>query len=109
MRRDLQEAPNEQLKVFVHLLDSSGRLVAQHDGEPIAWHSPTDRWRAGEQYTDRHGIVLPSDLSPGEYTLMVGMYRYSGERLAIRQRGEWVGDAFELGAVTIHSPPVLSY
>jgi hypothetical protein len=85
------EALHEPCKVFVHLLDSSGKLVAQHDGEPVAWHSPTDRWSAGEQLTDRHGIPLPEDLSPGEYSLVAGMYRHSGERLPISQRGEPVG------------------
>ncbi len=94
-------SPGERLKVFVHLLDSSGRLVAQNDSEPIAWHSPTDKWQLGEQYTDRHGILLPSDLPSGEYVLEVGMYRYSGERLKIAAKGEQIQDAIDLGAVTI--------
>ena len=38
--------------MFVHLIDSSGRLVAQNDSEPIAWRSPTDGWQPGERYTD---------------------------------------------------------
>ena len=95
------DAPGERLKVFVHLLDSSGRLVAQHDGEPVAWHSLTDRWHAGERYTDRHGVPLPADLPPGAYTLLVGLYRHSGERLAVTREGQQIGDAFALGTVHI--------
>ena len=96
--------PEERLKVFVHLLDGSGRLVAQHDGEPVGWHSLTDAWQAGDRYTDRHGILLPPEVSPGDYVLEVGMYRYSGERLQIGAEGGEVQDAIRLGTVTIVQP-----
>jgi len=94
------QAPGERLKVFVHLLDKDGRLVAQNDSEPIAWRSPTDGWQPGEQYTDRHGIMLPSDLPAGEYVLEAGMYRSSGERLQVAA-GNPVQDTVKLGTVTI--------
>ncbi len=97
-------APEERLKVFVHLLDSSGRLVAQHDGEPVGWHSLTDTWHAGDCHTDRHGILLPPEVSPGDYVLQVGMYRYSGERLQLVTEGAGVEDAIHLGTVTIVPP-----
>jgi 4-amino-4-deoxy-L-arabinose transferase-like glycosyltransferase len=94
--------PQERLKVFVQVLNSDGFLVAQHDGEPVAWMSHTDEWKAGEQVTDRHGITLPADLAPGEYTLIAGMYRPSGERLPVVEAGELLGDALPLGKVTVH-------
>ncbi len=97
-------APEERLKVFVHLLDSSGRLVAQHDGEPVGWHSLTDTWHAGDCHTDRHGILLPPEVPPGDYVLQVGMYRYSGERLQLVTEGAGVEDAIHLGTVTIVPP-----
>jgi hypothetical protein len=97
-------APGERLKVFVHVLDSSGRLVAQHDSEPLAWRSPTDDWQAGEQYTDRHGVHLPPDLPEGEYRVWAGLYRLSGERLAITLNGQPAGDALDLGSVTVYAP-----
>jgi len=95
------DAPHERLKVFVHLLDDDGRLVAQHDGEPLAWHSPTDRWEAGNRLTDRHGLVLPFDLPPGEYVLQVGMYRYSGDRLDVAGAGSPTQDAIELNRLVV--------
>jgi len=97
-------APRERLKVFVHLSDSSGRPVAQHDGEPIAWHGLTDRWRPGEAYADRHGIVLPQDIAAGDYRLLVGMYRYSGQRLPLTVGERQVGDAVELGSISVVPP-----
>jgi hypothetical protein len=97
-------APEERFKVFVHLLDGSGRLVAQHDGEPVGWHSLTDTWQAGDCYTDRHGILLPPEVPPGDYVLEVGMYRYSGERLQIGAEAGEGQDAIHLGTVTIVQP-----
>jgi hypothetical protein len=94
--------PEEQLKVFVQVLDKDGFLVAQHDGEPVAWMSHTDEWKAGQQIVDRHGITLPADLPPGRYTLIAGMYRPSGERLALTQAGQPLGDALTLGEITVH-------
>lgn len=96
------EKPAEKLKIFVQLLNQDGILVAQHDGEPVAWISHTDEWQPGQQITDHHGVTLPPDLPPGEYTLIVGMYRPSGERLAIEQRGQPVGDALFLEQVIVH-------
>ena len=100
-------APEERLKVFVQLLDSSGRLVAQHDGEPIGWRGLTDAWQAGDRYTDRHGVLLPAQILPGEYSLQVGMYRYSGERLQVVAGDGTVEDAIRLGTITIVEPAML--
>ena len=93
--------PGDRFKVFVHVLNGDGLLVAQHDGEPVAWMTHTDDWEAGEQFTDRHGVTLSPDLPPGEYTITVGMYGPTGERLAITRGGESLGDAFRLGKVTV--------
>lgn len=95
------QAPGERFKVFVQLLDGSGVLVAQNDAEPAAWSRPTDGWQSGERITDAHGVPLPPDLPPGTYTLLVGMYGASGERLAVTQAGEPVGDALVLRQVVV--------
>jgi 4-amino-4-deoxy-L-arabinose transferase-like glycosyltransferase len=98
---EVLRAPEERLKVFVQLLDSSGRLVAQHDGEPVGWQSLTDAWQAGDRYTDRHGVLLPPEIPPGDYRLQVGMYRYSGDRLQMDTGDGTVEDAIRLGTITI--------
>ena len=69
-------------KVFVQLLDGEGRLVTGSDAIPAAWRRPTTGWIAGEYITDRHELLLPADLAPGAYQLLVGIYdEESGERL----------------------------
>jgi hypothetical protein len=95
------EPPDERIKVFIHLMDASGQLVSQSDGEPMVAFRPTDGWRVGEQIPDHYKVLLPPDLSPGLYTLYVGMYRASGERLSMMQQGQAVGDAFSLGNIEV--------
>jgi hypothetical protein len=61
-------------KSFVHLLDSTGRLVAGSDVVPANWTRPTTGWIAGEYVADPHPLTLPANLAPGEYRLEVGWY-----------------------------------
>ncbi len=60
--------------VYVHLLDASGRLVAQHDAVPAGGARPTSAWEIGEQVVDAHVLQLPTDLAPQSYHFQVGMY-----------------------------------
>lgn len=62
------------LKVFVHMLNSEGQLVAQHDSEPSNGTLRTNTWTADEYITDPHALKLPENLAPGEYRLEVGLY-----------------------------------
>jgi len=64
----------ENLKAFVHLLDESGKLVAQHDGDPVGGFSPTTRWQMGELIADQHRVALPPGLVSGRYALKAGLY-----------------------------------
>jgi hypothetical protein len=71
-------------KVFLHLLDREGEIVAQRDSEPVGGLRPTSGWGIGEEIWDNYGIILPKELPSGEYQLVVGMYDpTSGERLPI--------------------------
>jgi hypothetical protein len=71
--------------VFVHVIDSRGRLAAQHDGQPGLGLLPTTSWVKGEIIRDQHVIPLPGEMAPGEYLVVVGMYDpASGQRLEIK-------------------------
>lgn len=61
-------------RVFVHLLDETGAVVAQADEEPAQWTRPTRGWLTGEYITDRHDIWLPPTIPTGVYTLITGLY-----------------------------------
>jgi mannosyltransferase len=60
--------------VSVQLLDESGALRAQHDGQPGAGAFPTTSWVQGEVLSDTNQLELPADLRPGSYRLIVRMY-----------------------------------
>ena len=75
----VRQTPEAALKIFVHLLDKEGQLVAQHDGLDVEWST----LRPGDEFAQLHPIPLPPDLPPGAYALQIGLYRMEDEaRLA---------------------------
>ncbi len=95
--------PSGRYKVFVHLLDAQGQVVAQRDGEPMADLRPTSTWRPGETITDRYGILIEPGIPPGDYQIELGMYRpEDGSRLTIMgANGQAQGDSLILGSIHV--------
>ncbi|MFC2015586.1 ArnT family glycosyltransferase [Chloroflexota bacterium] len=93
----------EDYAVFVHLVDSGGGVIAQTDSGPVGGMEPTSGWKEGNEIVDRHGILIPHGLPPGEYGLLAGMYLpSSGVRLPLLgHEGQVLGDSVELGRVSI--------
>ncbi|MBK8988395.1 MAG: hypothetical protein IPM39_20400 [Chloroflexi bacterium] len=60
-------------RVFVHLVDEAGQIVAQSDGEPAGWTRPTTGWLPDEIILDAHTLDL-SSVPPGVYQINVGLY-----------------------------------
>lgn len=70
-------------KVFVHLLDPRGFVVAQRDTEPLGGSRPTTTWEPGETITETVGLYVPPGAPPLEYQIEVGWYGLNdGKRLA---------------------------
>ncbi|MBC7264530.1 MAG: glycosyltransferase family 39 protein [Chloroflexi bacterium] len=75
------QIPIGDVKVFVHLYDADGHLVAQHDAFPANDLRPPSTWQVGETIVDNHGLVLPP-IASGKFSLVVGLYEpRSGDRL----------------------------
>ncbi|RME49151.1 MAG: phospholipid carrier-dependent glycosyltransferase [Chloroflexi bacterium] len=89
------EGPIKQdAKVFVHLYDEAGHLVAQHDALPVNDTRPPTSWQSGETLVDRHGLAL-SEGSAGPLRLAVGLYDpATGERLLTQDGNDtvWIGN-----------------
>jgi hypothetical protein len=102
VRLDWQTAAplDRRYKVFVQLLDKNGVLVAQRDSEPGGGSALTINWPTGQTITDHHGLLLP-DLTPGDYTLIVGLYDLDNPSARLPVVG---GDYLTLGTVTINRP-----
>jgi 4-amino-4-deoxy-L-arabinose transferase-like glycosyltransferase len=78
-------------RVFVHLVDDTGAIVAQGDGPPCEGRYPTTAWAAGEHLADEHMLVVPTDAAPGSYHLLVGLYDpRSNDRLPVAAGGDHV-------------------
>jgi hypothetical protein len=80
-----QQQMETSYKVFVHLYDAEGEIVAQQDRVPGLGARPTTDWQEGEVLADRYSLRVPPDLAPGSYRLAVGLYDpQTGERLTVR-------------------------
>lgn len=92
--------------VFVHLVGEDKRPLAQTDGQPLGGTYPTSYWHAGERLADPYILEIPSDVPPGEYELLAGMYLLAtGERLSLLDAGGQVlGDSIPLDRITVTSP-----
>jgi hypothetical protein len=78
-------AIKDDYTVFIHVVDADGNLVAQSDGQPQNGAYPTSIWDEGEIVPDRHTLVLPPDLAPGDYRVKIGLYQLAtGVRLSAR-------------------------
>ena len=92
--------------VFTQVVGQDGRIVAQHDGMPEVGFYPTTAWEVGETIKDEHPLAIPTDLPPGDYQLLVGLYRLeTAERLPIiGADGRPVGDSLTLTTIRIPEP-----
>jgi hypothetical protein len=65
---------NKRYKVFLQLLNPEGTLAAQRDSEPGGGLALTTDWQPAATISDHHAVILPKDLTPDHYTLIVGLY-----------------------------------
>lgn len=93
----------EDYTVFVHLMDTNGKLMAQHDGQPQEGRLPTGVWVPGELVLDEHRVPLPETLRGRRLKVLVGVYRLdTGQRLPVEAPdGTRLGDALEVADVEI--------
>ncbi|MDQ3249239.1 MAG: hypothetical protein M3Q45_08530, partial [Chloroflexota bacterium] len=70
--------------VFVHLVGTEDKLIAQQDQAPEDGFYPTSGWDTGEWVADTYALIVPADTASGEYQLLVGFYDpQTGERLLL--------------------------
>ena len=69
-----EEIISDDWTVFMHLLDSDEKIVAQADGPPVQGDWPTSVWEPGHLVSDPRILAGSSDLSPGDYRVIVGLY-----------------------------------
>ena len=85
----VRQAPSADYTWFVHLLEPSGRLLAQDDRPPVA---PTSAWRPGDRFSEI--FVVPA--APAGAKLEIGAYDASGRRVSFRNADGSATDHLEL-------------
>ncbi|MFN8535143.1 MAG: glycosyltransferase 87 family protein [Dehalococcoidia bacterium] len=86
--------------VYLHLIDSAGRVAAQRDAPPVAGGNPSTSWPIANLIVDRQVIPLPEGLPAGDYRVRAGLYDpKTGERVQGAS-----GDGADLGIVRVERP-----
>ena len=96
------EELKDRYKVFLHLVDEDGQIIAQRDSEPGGGLAITNTWPPGEMIVDSHGLMIPLGTQPGMYRLLLGLYDVTNPaaRLPIELDGAAV-DAFTVASITV--------
>jgi len=80
-------ATDEPLRVFVHVVDSEGAIVAQDDHTAPR---PSNEWHADEPVSYRRWVWLPSALSGDHVDFVIGLYSPTGRlQLQRADTGTW--------------------
>ena len=85
-------------KVFIQLLDADGRLVAQRDSEPGNGLALTTTWTPDDVIQDQHALIIPNNLSPANYSLILGLYNGDDPQARLPVNNT---DYLQLTAVTV--------
>lgn len=69
---------------FVHIRNEAGEIVAQKDQLPLNGAYPTSLWNPGEIIVDEITVPWPTELSGGDYQIVIGLYDFqTGQRLMV--------------------------
>ncbi len=95
---------NEDYHVSLQLRDSGGRERAALDGPLSRSDYPTSAWGEGQLVRGFQSLLLPANLTDGEYHLFLSLWHLAdGQPLPLRRWGVNWGDAYALGTIQVHS------
>ncbi len=88
------QKPARELTQFLHLFAlEDGSFAAGFDATPFGGRFPAPDWPVGQVLRDHWRVTVPPELTPGEYTLVHGMYdSQTQERLRAAMEGELLPD-----------------
>lgn len=68
------------LGIFVHFLNSEGKVAFQADHNPGEEEDFSNAWPAGEKIADLFDVVVPQEIQPGTYEIYVGWWDAKGNK-----------------------------
>lgn len=90
-------ASPQPIKIFIHMTDMKGNIIAQWDGLGASWEG----WREGDLLVQAHELSVPQNISEDSYQLWTGLY---DPETGIRWQLESGDDRLLLGEVQIREP-----
>ena len=101
------DPPAQPLTAFVHMGDPTMAPLAQSDAPPLKGDFPTQLWDTGDIITDTYNLILPENVSAGDYPIYTGFYdSNSGERLPIIVNGEVLSHySYRIDSIRITETP----
>ncbi len=67
-------SPTRDYTMFLHVVTTTGDIVAQRDQQPAEGKMPAGSWPKGYIFADDMTILLPDGLPAGQYSLLAGLY-----------------------------------
>jgi hypothetical protein len=88
------------LRIFLHLVDEQGEIVAQHDALDVRLNG----LYRGDRLAQLHALVIPGNLLPGTYGLQIGLYdATTGQRMVVDVGDGQVADRILLETINVAS------
>jgi hypothetical protein len=96
------KALNGDYHLFVHVVNTDGKPVAQYDNQPGRGAYPTRQWTANQAWTESDDLSL-QNIPPGTYRIEIGWYSYPDmQRISVYADGPGAQDGLiYLGQITI--------
>ncbi len=67
--------------VLIKLVDESGKIVFQHDHDPVYGLYPTSSWKKKDLIHEAYWVELPITVQPGSYHIYVGVRKRTGRNI----------------------------
>jgi hypothetical protein len=103
--RSLDSSPAPGLAVL-HLTDDSGNVLSEVASAPVGGRIPFSSLEAGQVIRDPRLIVLPGDLTPGVYNLILGRRRADGSWWPVQRGPVRLGSTYPLVTIRALDRPV---
>jgi hypothetical protein len=85
-------------------MGATDHVWAQRDAPPFGGLDPSPEWPVGEAQLDRHGLLVPAGTPPGEYRLMLRVYRVEDVEVLPVAFDGGSGGELALGTVRVTRP-----
>jgi hypothetical protein len=92
----VEQPPDRDYSFFVHLVDGDGRVIGQADRTVR-----TTRYPIGAAFAERFALAPLTDVPPGDYTLVAGIYSVEAGRVVPLKSGGV--EHVTLGSITVQA------